>query len=335
MPSIVHPCLSTRFGPHPTWNARTLVRSLASFTVVLLLSAFATSPAAAQRRVTGRVSEAAGQPVANATVSVQGTTIGAITAEDGRYALNNVPEGAQTIVVRRIGYRRATQLLPSGATTLDVQLNADLLQLETVVVTGQATTVSSQNAANAVTVVGTGEVNRVPQPNVENALQGKVPGAVITQNGGAPGGGVQLQIRGSNTVNGAFQPLYVVDGVIVNNDAFNTGLNSITGAGGGISGSQDQQVNRIADINPEEIESVEILKGPSAGAIYGSRGANGVVVITTKKGQAGRPTLNFIQRVGTQALGNSYKMRCFSLADAQTITQQVYKFTLAPEDYGG
>ena len=331
----LHLRLPARVAIRALRKARTHFRYLGSALLVLLLSAFVSSHADAQRRVTGRVTESSGQPIPNATVSVQGTTIGGITAEDGRYALNNVPDGPQTIVVRRIGYRRVAQLLPTGGTTLDVQLEQDLLQLETVVVTGQATTVSSQNAANAVTVVGAGEVNRVPQPNIENALQGKVPGAVITQNGGAPGGGVQLQIRGSNTVNGAFQPLYVVDGVIVNNDAFNTGLNSITGAGGGISGSQDQQVNRIADINPEEIESVEILKGPSAGAIYGSRGANGVVVITTKKGQAGRPTLSFIQRFGTQAISNSYKMRCFTYDQAAQISQTVYKITLSPADYGG
>jgi TonB-linked SusC/RagA family outer membrane protein len=316
-------------------RTRGYIRVLGSCLLAVLLSAFMSSHAFAQRRVTGRVTETSGQPVASATVSVQGTTIGGVTGEDGRFALNNLPDGAQVINVRRIGYRRATQLLPSGADALEIHLEPDLLQLETVVVTGQATTVSSQNAANAVTVVGTGEVNRVPQPTVENALQGKIPGAVITQNSGAPGGGVQLQIRGSNTVNGAFQPLYVVDGVIINNDAFSNGLNSITGAGGGISGIQDQQVNRVADLNPEDIENIEILKGPSAGAIYGSRGANGVVVITTKRGQAGRPTLNFVQRVGTQALENTYKMRCFSFADAQAIALSTFKINLTPADYAG
>ena len=303
--------------------------------LAVLFTTIAGARASAQRRVTGRVTETGGTPVPNASVSVQNTTIGAISAADGRFTLTNVPNGPQVLIARRIGYHRAVQALGTSIDTVEIHLDPDLLQLETVVVTGQATTVSSQSAANAVTVVASGEVNRVPQPNIENALQGKVPGAVITQNNGAPGGGVQLQIRGSNTVNGAFQPLYVVDGVIVNNDAFSNGLNSITQAGGGITSSQDQQVNRIADINPEDIENIEILKGPSAGAIYGSRGANGVVVITTKRGQAGRPTLNFVQRVGTQQLANSYKMRCFSFADAQTIAQQVYSITLTQADYGG
>src|SRR5689334_11614940 len=334
--STTHPSrgsIPDRAGPS---RARAhVVSKLVTLALAFGLTAVVGSQAAAQRRVTGRVTETSGQPVPNATVSVQNTTLGAITADDGRFTITNVPNGQQVFIARRIGYHRATQLLPSGADAIEIHLDPDLLQLETVVVTGQATTVSSQNSANAVSVVASGEVNRVPQPNIENALQGKIAGAVITQNNGAPGGGVQLQIRGSNTVNGAFQPLYVVDGVIVNNDAFSNGLNSITQAGGGITSSQDQQVNRIADLNPEDIENVEVLKGPSAGAIYGSRGANGVVIITTKRGQAGRPTLNFVQRVGTQQLANSYKMRCFSFADAQTIAQQVYNITLTQADYGG
>jgi TonB-dependent starch-binding outer membrane protein SusC len=306
------------------------------YTVVGALLALITTSASAQRRVTGRVTDAAGAPIASASVVVQGTTIVAVTADDGHYTLINVPNGAQTLVSRRIGYRRTVQPLAAGSTTADFSLEQDLLHLEEVVVTGQATTVSTRNAANAVAVVATAELNRVPQPTVENALQGKIPGAVITQNGGAPGGGVQVQIRGSNTVNGAYQPLYVVDGVIVNNDAYSNGLNSITGAGGGIVSSQDQQVNRIADINPADIDRVEVLKGPSAGAIYGSRGANGVIIITTKHGQSGKPTVNFVQRMGTQTLANKYKMRCFNtFADAAAEATADYGITLAQSDYAG
>ncbi len=306
------------------------------YTVVGALLALVTTSASAQRRVTGRVADAAGAPITSASVVVQGTSIVAVTADDGRYTLNNVPTGAQTLVARRIGYRRTVQILAAGSTTADFTLEADLLHLEEVVVTGQATSVSTRNVANAVAIVASAELNRVPQPTVENALQGKIPGAVITQNGGAPGGGVQVQIRGSNTVNGAYQPLYVVDGVIVNNDAYSNGLNSISGAGGGITSSQDQQVNRIADLNPGDIDRVEVLKGPSAGAIYGSRGANGVIIITTKHGQSGKPSLNFIQRLGTQTLGNKYNMRCFNTyAAAAAEAQADFGITLAQSDYAG
>ncbi len=304
---------------------------------LLLLAAFGHAANAQQaRRVTGKVTESGGTPVASATVSVQGTTLFAVTNADGNYALNNVPSGPQTIIARRIGFRRTTVQLSAGASSADIEMGHDPLQLEEVVVTGQATSVSTANAANAVTVVANDVINAVPQQNIENALQGKLPGAVITQNGGAPGGGVQVQIRGSNTVNGAYLPLYVVDGVIVNNDAYSVGLNSITGAGGGITSSQDQQVNRVADLNPEDIADIQVLKGPAAGAIYGSRGANGVIIITTKHGQAGKPTFNAIQSFGTQSLEHEYDMRCFStFASAAAEAQSDFGVTLLPTQYAG
>jgi len=303
--------------------------------VALLLVGTASSTASAQRRVSGRVTDNTGVAVPNATVHVQGTTLSAMSNADGQYALTGVPAGTQSLVVRRIGFHQAAATLGPTATTADFQMVRDPLELEEVVVTGQATTVSTQNAANAVTVITAAEVNRVPQPNVENALQGKIPGAVITQNSGAPGGGLQVQIRGSNTVNGAYLPLYVVDGVVINNDANQIGLNSITGAGGGITSSQDQQVNRVADLNPEDIADIQVLKGPSAGAIYGSRGANGVIVITTKRGQAGKPSFNFTQRVGTQTLGHHYDMRCFTFDQAKAEAQTDFGITLTPDMYAG
>lgn len=278
------------------------------------------------RRVTGHVTvQGTGEPVPGATIQVVGTTLGGIGDDAGNFSIS-VPSGALQLRIRRIGY--TAKIVPLGAneSTINVTLGRDVLQLETQVITGQATTVSRANVANAVTVVTTEQLNRVPAATIENALQGKVPGAVITSNSGAPGGGIQLQLRGTNTVNGAYQPLYVVDGVPVSNDAFGNGLNGISGAGGGgmgqqgsgITGNQDQQVNRIADLNPEDIESIEVLKGPSAGAIYGSRGANGVVIITTKRGRAGTPSLDVTQRFGTSKLSNTIGVRCFTQAEATT-----------------
>ncbi|MES2358913.1 MAG: SusC/RagA family TonB-linked outer membrane protein [Gemmatimonadota bacterium] len=268
------------------------------------------------RRVTGHVTVQGGtEPIPGATVQVVGTTLGGTADDNGNFNIS-VPAGAHQLRIRRIGF--AAKIVPVGANdnSINVSLARDVLQLETQVITGQATTVSRANAANAVTVVNTEQINKVPQQNIESALQGKVPGAVITSNSGAPGGGIQLQLRGTNTVNGNYQPLYVVDGVAVDNSSFGNGLNSISGAGGAISSTQDQQVNRIADLNPEDIESIEVLKGPSAGAIYGSRGANGVVVITTKRGRAGTPSLDVVQRFGTTAVSNTLALRCFTQAQA-------------------
>ncbi|MDQ2890310.1 MAG: SusC/RagA family TonB-linked outer membrane protein, partial [Gemmatimonadota bacterium] len=253
--------------------------------------------------------------IPGATVQVVGSTLGGNADDAGNFNIS-VPVGAHQLRIRRIGFAAKVVSLGANDNTVNVSLARDVLQLEAQVITGQATTVSRVNAANAVTLVNAEQLNRVPQQNIESALQGKVPGAVITSNSGAPGGGIQLQLRGTNTINGNYQPLYVVDGVIVDNSAFANGLNSITGAGSGISSNQDQQVNRVADLNPEDIEAIEVLKGPSAGAIYGSRGANGVVIITTKRGRAGAPSLDFVQRFGTSALANQMNLRCFSQAQA-------------------
>ena len=286
------------------------------------------------RRITGLVTEAGSQqPLAAATVQVVGTNFGVQTGEDGRFSVLAPQFGTATLRVRRIGFKARLVPVEQSQGEVNVALEQDVLQLETQVVTGQATAVSSRNAANAVTVVSGEQVNRVPAATLDNALQGKVAGAVISQNSGAPGGGTQVLIRGTNTINGQYQPLYVIDGVIANNDAYPNGLNAITLAGpatpaalagaGGVSQAgaaivsvQDQQVNRIADLNPNDIESIEILKGPSAGAIYGSKGANGVVIITTKQGRAGKPAVSLTQRVGSQWLAKEYDLRCFSEQEA-------------------
>lgn len=264
------------------------------------------------RRVTGRVTvQGSTDPVPGATIQVVGTTLGATADQAGNFSVT-VPAGAHQLRVRRIGF--TARLIPVSATdqSVAVSLARDVLQLETQVVTGQATTISSRNAANAVTVVSGEQLNRAPAQAIDNALQGKVPGATITSNSGAPGGGTQIQLRGVTSINASSSPVYVVDGVIVNNSAIRNGINAVTGAFGGNNASnQDQQVNRIADINPADIETIEVLKGASAGAIYGSSGSNGVIVITTKRGTAGKPQVGFIQRLGTQSLSNTLGSRCF------------------------
>src|SRR5439155_19987345 len=131
-------------------------------------------------------------------------------------------------------------------------------------------------------------------------------GATLSMNSGPPGGGGQIQIRGASSILGSAQPLYVVDGVLISNDAFSSGTNAVTRAGGGtsqagtatsIGGGQDQLVNRLADINPNEIESIEVLKSAAATAIYGSRATNGVVVIKTKRGEPGAPRSSTTPRI--------------------------------------
>ncbi|NBS59941.1 MAG: hypothetical protein EBS65_23475, partial [Betaproteobacteria bacterium] len=144
------------------------------------------------------------------------------------------------------------------------------------------------------------ELNRTPAKSVEGQLAGKVIGARISENNGTPGGGMQVQIRGATSILGQGDPLYVVDGIIVSNASIGAGLAAVTRSSGSTTSSQDQTVNRLADLNPNDIESIEVLKSAAASAIYGSRATNGVVVITTKKGTAGTTKWNISQRVGTQ-----------------------------------
>jgi len=284
---------------------------------LLLLALFSANAFGQARRVSGRVTvEGSGEPLSAASVSVVGTTLGTYTDDQGRFTLS-VPDGPATLRVRRIGYALKTVAVGSGDSELNVALGRDILQLETQVVTGAATTVSSVNAANAVTVISGEKLNRVPTQTLDNALQGKVPGATITQNSGAPGGGIQVMLRGVSSINASFSPIYVIDGVVVDNSAIANGINAVTQAsrpGINTPSSQDQRVNRTADINPNDIESIQILKGPSASSIYGSRGTNGVIIITTKQGQAGRTTLDLTQRFGTARLSNKLGLRCFQTA---------------------
>ena len=283
----------------------------------LLLSVLGPAAAAQPRTITGTVTDSvSGAAVTGATLTVRGTTIVATAGEGGRFTLTGVPAGAARATVRRIGYRPREVILPAGDEELRVMLVPDLLQLAEVVVTGQATTLDRRNLPNAVATLSAEEVQAVPAQSVEHALQGKVAGAVISGNSGAPGGGVQVRMRGVTSINAQSDPLYVVDGVLLSNVAIPSNQNAVTGAASGSNPSLDQdgQVNRIADLNPNDVERVEILKGASASAIYGSRASNGVVIITTRRGRTGRPELRLAQRVGFFQLSNTLGARRFATA---------------------
>lgn len=285
---------------------------------LLLLPLFEAS--AQGRTVSGTVSDSlTGLAIEGASVSVRGTTLSTTTGDAGRFTLSNVPQTAVTIAVRRIGYRPVETVLAAGRTDLSVAMTRDLLRLSEVVVTGQATVVERRNLANAVATLNAEDVSRVSSRSVEQALQGKVPGATISANSGAPGGGMQVRLRGVTSINAASEPLYVVDGVILSNVAIPSNQNAVTRAAGGSNPSltQDAQVNRVADINPNDIENIEILKGASASAIYGSKASNGVVIITTRRGRLGTPQINVTQRIGTSRVSNTLGSRTFtSVADA-------------------
>ncbi|MFN9204724.1 MAG: SusC/RagA family TonB-linked outer membrane protein [Gemmatimonas sp.] len=264
------------------------------------------------RDVTGKVTMAGtGQPLAEVTVSVVGQQLGVRTNERGEYRLR-VPAGEVSVLARQLGYKRQTIRLGPNENTANFVLEKDVLQLEGVTVTGAATTVDRRVAATAVATVNAAELNRVPARSLEGNLAGKVAGARISDNSGAPGGGAHVQIRGATSVLGQGDPLYVVDGVIISNAGISSGASAITRASGTTGSNQDQVVNRLADLNPNDVESIEVLKSAAATAIYGSRATNGVVVITTKKGSAGQTRWNLTQRVGTQQLMRSLGHRQYA-----------------------
>ena len=298
----------------------------------LLFSLLCVPLATAQvRQVTGRVTNSQTQEgLPEATVAVSGTSIVAETNTEGNYALN-APAGELTLVVRAIGYKHQQVRVPSSQTTADAALEPDLFKLEEIVITGQATGVERQNLPNAVSTVSSSELNRAPAPTLESALQGKIPGAYIQANSGAPGGGYQLNLRGVSTINASVDPLYVVDGIVVSNAAIPNGQNAVSCAQcGGNPRNQDNPVNRIADLNPEDIERIEVLKGGSAAAIYGSKATNGVVVITTKRGQVGKPQFTISQKLGFFSRANELGSRTFgSLDEALSVFSDTAAVTAA------
>ena len=229
-----------------------------------------------QITVTGVVSDSGG-PIPGVNVVVKGTTNGASTDFDGRYTIENVSSDA-TLVFSYLGFV-TTEVPVNGQTTLNVTMQEDAAELEQVVVIGYGTQ-SVRDATGAVAVVSSEDFNRGAVVSPEELIQGKTAGVQITQASGEPGAGVALRIRGTTSVRSNNNPLFVVDGVPLAGDETVAGGADL---GFGVSSSR----NPLNFINPNDIESVSILKDASATAIYGSRGANGVVIITTKSGRGG------------------------------------------------
>ncbi|CCH51491.1 TonB-dependent receptor [Fibrisoma limi BUZ 3] len=249
----------------------------------------------AQTTVSGTIRSENGTPIPGANIVVKGTSTGTTSTADGTYTLN-VSQRNATLVFSSIGFQSKEVAIGSG-NTLNVTLTEDVANLEEVVVTGLATSIKRSNLANAISTVSAKELIGTTQiQTVDNALYGKLTGVNINTNGGAPGGGVSVQLRGISSLVGASQPLYIIDGVYANNAVNRNGRGSVTGASG--VETQDDAANRISDLNPNDIETVEVLKGPSAAAIYGTRANAGVIIITTKRGTAGKTRLTFAQDYG-------------------------------------
>jgi len=224
----------------------------------------------AQVTVRGTVtSETDGLGIPGVTVQVKETNAGVATDIDGNYTITATP--GQTLVFRSMGYKSREMTL-GNQTTLNLTMSEDLASLDEVVVVGYGT-MRKKDMTSAHVSVTSEDIARTVNTTVEQALQGRAAGVYVTQNTGAPGGGISVNIRGVSSISGTTEPLYVIDGVQIQPASVSFGATAAT--------------NPLAALNPSDIESMEILQGPSATAIYGSRGTNGVVLITTKRGKSG------------------------------------------------
>ncbi|GAB2792614.1 TonB-dependent receptor [Rhabdobacter roseus] len=252
--------------------------------------------------VSGRVtSEEDGGALIGATITEKGTTNGTTTDVNGNFRLDVASNG--TLVFSFIGYD-AQEIRVENRTTLNVILKADQQQLQDVVVVGYGTQ-RKKDVTGSIVNLTTKDLVPIPSANsFDQMMQGKVAGVQITQTSGAPGGNVNVLIRGVNSITGGNQPLYVVDGYAIGSGGGGSDLTNYSSGSYSTSGivnsSGVNRVNPLSTINPADIESIQVLKDASATAIYGSRGANGVVIINTKRGRQGRSSINFEHSTGIQ-----------------------------------
>jgi len=267
----------------------------------------------AQGTIQGNISDENDLPVPGASVVVQGTTNGTTSDFDGNYELS-VTSFPATLVFSYLGYSsKEVQVTEAG--TMNVTLEESATALEEVVVTGLGSSVKRANLANAVSTVSGDElIGKTNQSTVDGALYGKLTGVNITSSSGAPGGGIALRLRGISSINGNNQPLFIVDGVYINNAEIPSGLRFASGAN---RGNEENSANRISDIDPNDIENIEVLKGASAAAIYGTRANAGVVIITTKRGKQGKTNFRFGQNLGTNTIQRKIGLRNWTSANVE------------------
>ncbi|MBN9382247.1 MAG: SusC/RagA family TonB-linked outer membrane protein [Chitinophagaceae bacterium] len=252
----------------------------------------------AQRMYSGRVTSSGGEALAGVSVTIPGETGGTTTDSAGYYRIR-LSLRSDVLLFSLVGYRERS-IRPGSSPEINVVLETLTDQLsEVVVTTGLASSIKKSNAANAVVSLTSHRlVGTITPSTLDGAFSGKIVGAMITQMSGAPGGGISMQLRGISSITGSSQPLFILDGVIINDASFDAGrgTNAFNGANS-ISKGQDNLANRMADINAADVESVEILKGSSAAAIYGTLANAGVVIINTKKGGNGPTKVSFTQDV--------------------------------------
>jgi TonB-dependent starch-binding outer membrane protein SusC len=271
-----------------------------NFKSLMLLALFTvlSNVAFSQRTISGLVTDGeSNEPLVGASVVVTGTTKGTLTDVDGKYTLTDIPKDAVSLTISFTGYANMTIAI-GNSSTIDAKLQGGSV-LEEMVVVGYGS-VRKVDATGAVNSVSEKDFNKGINTSVEQLMQGRVAGVNITQNSGQPGGGINVRIRGTSSVRNGNNPLFVVDGVPLSGGdvSAGTGTNNLGGSAA---------KNPLNFLNPNDIEKIDILKDASATAIYGARGANGVVLITTKKGK-GKGGLDYNVSVGASQITKKYDL---------------------------
>jgi len=260
---------------------------------LLFITLFATTLRFAQQTITGTVTDDTGEPIPGATILELNTSNGVVTDIDGNFSIS-VSGSDAVLRISFLGFE--TQEISVGArSVIDITLAQDLQELEEVVVVGYGT-VRKSDLTGAVSSVELSENEAREFATVDQILQGRAAGVQVTQNSGSPGSGISVRIRGTNSLRGNNEPLYVVDGVIISS------AGEDVNPAGGIGNSGQEVQNGLNGLNPRDIESIVVLKDASATAIYGSRGANGVVLITTKKGLTGKRKIDLFVNSGVRMM---------------------------------
>jgi TonB-dependent starch-binding outer membrane protein SusC len=269
---------------------------VASVFLLLLISFAAT---AQSKVISGTITDVQGSPMPGVNVVIKGTTTGATTNINGVYTLEATDDAV--LVVSFIGFK-TQEIRVGNLTKIDLKLEEDVATLEEIVVVGYGTQKKS-DLTGAVGQVSEDKLKNSVVTNIDQALQGRIAGVQITNNSGAPGGAVSIRIRGNSSITGSNEPLYVIDGIQFQGDG-----NTVAGFdwAGGANGQN--RVNPLSTINPADIVSIEVLKDASASAIYGSRAANGVVIITTRRGKAGQANITYDGYYGLQTLPRKISM---------------------------
>lgn len=269
-------------------------KELSKFLMLLLVGITMSSLSFGQTRISGKVTTKQGERLPGVNVIVKGTAQGTTTDSNGNFNLE-ISDANAVLTFSFIGY--SNQEMPVGnKTEFDVSLEEDVQSLEEVVVVGYGT-VKKSDLTGSVSSVKGDVFKDMPVLSVDQALQGRAAGVQVMQSSAAPGGGLSVRVRGANSLISGSEPLYVIDGLPIYPD------NNAYGTGG-----DRQAKNALAALNPNDIESIEVLKDASATSVYGSRGANGVVLITTKRGKDGQTAVNFESSYSTQTISNDIDM---------------------------